>query len=162
MATIANIFDRFNSSNSAAAEEAVAHTRELSDVYRLRSLPNEDVYFYTKRIDNSRVVRQADPRANQNGLRVFGGASLVAALVIAILVPSGYGLMAGFKVNALMQENRQLMNERTRLQLEEAKLVSAEHLQELAEKTDLQAPKPSQVIYVAPKSDSSLALNRSN
>ncbi len=162
MATLANIFSRFTAVGAIATEEAVSHTRGMSDAFRLRSLPNEEVYFYSKRIDNSRVVRQPDPTANSKGIRVFGGASLVATLVIAILLPSAYSLMAGFKLNETKRENEQLLGEQSRLSLEYAQLTRTEHLQKLAKAAVLASPRPDQIVYVPPKSDSSLALNRTN
>ena len=43
-------------------EETALHLLAADD-YKLRALPNEDVYFYFKKIDNARVVREADPTA---------------------------------------------------------------------------------------------------
>lgn len=162
MATIANIFDRVLSAGTIAERETRTSARELSEAYRLRPLPNEDVYFFAKRIDNSRVVRQVDPHARARSWRILGGASVAATLLICMLLPSAYGLMAGYQVQTLQQENRRLAIEHARLELEEARLVSAEHLQSLADKHDMRSPKPESVVYLTPKNDTSLALNRQN
>jgi len=162
MATIANIFDRFISAGAVAERETWTTAQELSEACRLRPLPNEDIYFYAKRIDNSRVVRQIDPIARARSWRILGGTSLAAILLICMLLPSTYGLIAGYQVHTLQQENRRLEIEHARLELEEARLVSAHHLQELADKTDMHSPKPESVVYLTPKNDTSLALNRPN
>src|SRR6476620_7100874 len=103
MATIANIFDRVISVGTLADVKTRVEAREFSDAWRLRQLPNEDIYLYTKRIDNSRVVRQADPGANAHGWKVLGGASIAAMLLICVLLPSAYGLMAGYQLHSLEQ-----------------------------------------------------------
>ncbi len=162
MATLANIFDRVISAGAIAEREPRTSARELSDAFRLRPLPNEDIYFYTKRIDNSRVVRQVDPNASARSWKILGGASLAATLLICMLLPSAYGLMAGYQVHTLEQENNRLATERARLELEEARLVSAQRLQELADKHEMQSLKPESVVYLTPKNDASLALNRRN
>jgi len=36
--------------------------RAVRDAFLLRPLPQEDVYFHCKTIDNSRLVREPDPR----------------------------------------------------------------------------------------------------
>lgn len=35
--------------------------RDRTEAYKFRLLPNEDVYFYSKRINNSRLVKPVDP-----------------------------------------------------------------------------------------------------
>ena len=36
--------------------------RAVRDPFQLRALPHEDVFLYSKQIDNSRLVREADPK----------------------------------------------------------------------------------------------------
>ena len=38
-----------------------AAQRSTADAFKLRALPNEDVYFFVKRIDNSRLTRSLEP-----------------------------------------------------------------------------------------------------
>ncbi len=159
MATFPNIFDRWMTNGSLA--ETTAHsTRALSDAHKLRSLPNEDVYFYAKRIDNSRVVRQADPRARTRDFRIVSGAGIAVLMMIGVLLPSAYGLMAGYQLSALKQENEKLAAERMQFDLHIARLENPERLQELAARQDFVAPAQSNTIYLENKSDKSLALNR--
>ncbi len=67
MGTLAAFFNRSNDFIPTAAEATVQGNQRqataVRDAYQLRALPNDDVYFYCKRIDNSRLVRQADPAA---------------------------------------------------------------------------------------------------
>lgn len=159
MATLANIFNNFTGARALAGSADAVAVNTRSGAGKLRALPNEDVYFFVKRIDNSRVVRQADPRAQARDWKVIGGASLAAAVLIGVLLPSAYGLMAGYQLSQLQQENQRLVTERSRLELEEAKLVSAERLQHLATMQEFIDPAPDRTVYL-PKSGNALALNR--
>ena len=60
MATLATIL-QFGKANVMA--EKRDRIRAQDDPFLLRALPNDAVYFHAKKIDNSRVVRQADPGA---------------------------------------------------------------------------------------------------
>jgi cell division protein FtsL len=159
MATLANIFNQFTGVKAVAGTADATVTRERCDAFRLRTLPNEDVYFFVKRIDNSRVVRQADPRARARDWRLIATASMAAAVFVGVLLPSAYGLMAGYQLTQLQKQQEQLVSERAKLEIEEAKLVSAERLQELANMQQFIDPAPDRTVYL-PKADSSLALNQ--
>ena len=160
MATLANIFNQFNGAGSVAEAAPRSVTWETSEECKLRALPNEDVYLFTKRIDNSRVVRQADPGARARDWRFVGGASIAAMAFICMLLPSAYGLMAGYQLSQLQLENQKLRTERARLEVQEARLLSAERLQELAKMQDFIDPAPERTVYLEPKNNKSLALNR--
>lgn len=159
MATLANIFNQFSGARALADAHTTAVARERSDDFKLRSLPNEDVFFFAKRIDNSRVVRQADPKARSRDWKVVGGAGFAAAVLVAILLPSAYGFMAGYQVSNLQKESQRLNAERARLELQEAGLASAARLQQLAEIQQFVDPAPDQTVYL-PRTDDALALNR--
>jgi hypothetical protein len=160
MATLANIFNNFIGAGSVVESASRTATRQISDVYTLRAVPNEDVYFFTKRIDNSRVLRQADPMARVRDWKMVGGAGFAAMSLIAMLLPSAYGLMAGYQLSSLKKEQHKLVSERASLELEEARLISAERLQELARIQEFVDPSPERTVYLTPKNDKSLALNR--
>ena len=80
--------------------------------------------------------------------------------VIATLLPSAYGLMASYQLHQLQQEHQRLVGEQSRLELEEATLVSPERLQRLAKDEGFTDPTPDHTVYLTPKNESSLALNR--
>src|SRR6478672_12133893 len=134
MATLANIINSFIGAGSVADAAPRSVTWETSEECKLRALPNEDIYLFTKRIDNSRVIRQADPRARARDWKFVGGASFAAMVLIAMLLPSAYGLMAGYHLSQLQIENQKLQTERARLDVQEARMLSAERLQELAKR----------------------------
>jgi hypothetical protein len=160
MATLANIFNNFLGAGSVVESASRTAARQMSDMYTLRAVPNEDVFFFTKRIDNSRVLRQANPKARAHDWKMVGGAGFAAMSLIAMLLPSAYGLMAGYQLSCLKRQQQQLVSERATLELEEARLISAERLQELARMQDFVDPAPDKTVYLTPKNDKSLALNR--
>ena len=159
MATLANMINRFMDAGSMAQAIPQTMSRATCDDFKLRSLPNEDVYFFVKRIDNSRVVRQADPGARAKSWKVLGASCVSAAMLIGMLLPSAYGLLASYQLHTLQAENQRLITERGKLELAEAKLVSPERLAKLAVDQEFEDPKSENVVYLTPKNDSSLALN---
>jgi hypothetical protein len=157
MATLAAFWRRLEPAVPVDAERR--ETPVQPDPFGLRMLPNEDVFFYVKRIDNSRLVREADPRARNQCWSAIGAACAIAALLTTALMPSVAGTMAGYKMSELKAEEQRLMDERRVLELEEARLLSPVRLQELARQRELAAPAPGQVIHLDPRGDESLALN---
>ena len=160
MATLANIINSFIGAGSVADAAPRSVTWETSEECKLRALPNEDIYLFTKRIDNSRVIRQADPTARARDWKFVGGASFAAMVLIAMLLPAAYGLMAGYQLSQLQLENQKLQTERARLDVQEARMLSAERLQGLAKIQDFIDPAPERTVYLEPKNDKSLAMNR--
>jgi cell division protein FtsL len=155
MATLANFFDWF--AGSKAQDGVFRPAREKDDPYALRSIPNEDIYFYVKEINNARVVRESDPQARTACWKLIASAGVAAVLLIGVLLPSAYGLLAGYQIESLKQEQSRLNTERSRLELEEAKLLSPARLEELARTQQFVDPPPQKVVYLDGKG--SLALN---
>jgi hypothetical protein len=132
---------------------------ERADIYRLRQLPNEDVYFHRKAIDNSRVERQVDPEGRAQCWWLIAATCLTTLLLIAGLWPQVHGVLAGYQIESLKQEQQRLVADRAALQLQEETLLSPERLEELARMQEFIDPAPGQVVYLNPKPDGSLALN---
>jgi hypothetical protein len=159
MATLATLFRK---PVAPPAGSSAAHTRPVpvEDLFRLRMLPNEDLYLYCKPIDNCRLVRQANPKARRECLSVIGVASILAAVLMGVLSPSVANIFAGYQLQNLKQERQHLLNERRVLDVVEAQLTRQERLQELAKSRDLAVPAPGQIFHLDPKGDNKLALNR--
>lgn len=158
MATLATIMDRFITPNRASGDSS--HTRALDSEHRFEvpQFPNEDVYLYVKHIDNSRVLREADPAARKVCWRLIGSSFAFAVLVIGLLLPSLNRLMAGYRMEALRQERQRLELDRASLELAETKLLSPARLEELARMQRFVDPAPEAVVYLdANKSDQILA-----
>ena len=95
MATLATIFNRFTSNKADGTFTAAAANRPAADVYRLRTIPNEDLYFFVKTIDNTRVVREADPVAPQRSWTTIAACGTAAVLLIGLLLPRASTLLNG-------------------------------------------------------------------
>jgi hypothetical protein len=126
----------------------------------LRALPQEDVFFYCKRIDNSRLVRESDPRSTASCWHAIGGACVVIALLTGVLVPQLMGTIAGYKLEALRAEQRRLADERHNLEWKEAELLNMNRLEKLAKDRNLTTPAPGQVLRLSNGQDSSVAMNQ--
>lgn len=133
--------------------------RGEADPYQLRKFPNEDVYFYRKPIDNSRIVKQADPQGGKLCWRLIATTCVATLLLIGLLWPNVAGMLSGYEIESLKAEQQKLLADRSTLEVEEARLLSPARLEELARIQEFIDPAPGQVVYLNPKADGSLALN---
>jgi cell division protein FtsL len=124
----------------------------------VRCFPNDDIYFHVKRIDNSRVVRQADPKTGGVCWRLIGSVAAAAMLLIGVLLPSAYGLLAGYQIQSLKEESKRLENQQASLELEEARLLSPERMEQLAREQQFIDPEPQKVVYL--ESAHAVAMNQ--
>ncbi len=155
MATLAHIFDRFN---TRAMEELEQLEPDRGEAFRLRMFPNEDVYFFVKRIDNSRVVREADPQTRRACWRLIGTCCALAVFLTGALLPSVQGLLAGYRIQALRQEQQRLGMDRAKLELQETELLTTDRLQKLADLQRFVDPTtPQKYIYLDGKPEGALA-----
>src|SRR6476620_6701923 len=142
MATLATILRKFDKVAAEPRRTEMAHLNP----YLLRALPNEDIFFYTKRVANSRLVREADPKAKVECLSTIGAVCAVAAVLMTSFAPGVAGITAGYQLEALKQETARLLNERRGLDVEEAKLRGPERLEQLAKDQNMISPKPDQIV----------------
>jgi len=122
--------------------------RAEADPYRLRGMPADDIYFYSKKIDNSRIVRQADPEARGECWSAVGAAGVVLMLLASIIAPHVGSVLAGYKLEALKQERQTLLDQKRDLEVKEAGLLSPERLNDLARVRSLATPGSDQVIHL--------------
>jgi hypothetical protein len=125
-----------------------ARPRAERDPYALRALPHEDILLFCKKIDNSRLVREADPQARGTCWSVIGAACMVLLVVTSASAPYVASTIAGYKLEALRSEERRLLDERRNLDLEEAELLSPERLDQIAREKHLTAPGNGQVVHL--------------
>lgn len=156
MATLATVLGKFFEQGMNRAGSA-AHAAEPSAP--VRPFANEDIFFYVKRLDNSRVVRAANPEARQACWKMIGSVVAAAVLLIAVLLPGAYSLLAGFQVQALRQDAHRLANESAALELQEAELLSPSRMQELARIQQFVDPPPQKVVYLDGQPDAQVAQN---
>ena len=125
----------------------------------VRPFANEDILFHVKRIDNSRVVRAADPQARQDCWKMIGSVVAAAVLLVAVLLPGAYSLLAGYQIQALRQDAHKLANEQASLELQEAELLSPARMEELARTQQFVDPAPQKVVYLDGQGDAQVAQN---
>jgi len=160
MATLANVYHWFfDRSFEEAAEPRAARPAAGEASARVRAFANEDIYFFTKNIDNLDVVREADPQARGTCWKLIGSAVAAVVLLIGVLLPSAYSLLAGYQIQALRQEEQRLATEQSSLELQEAQLVSPARMEELAREQQFIDPPSQKVVYLETKSPS-FAMNR--
>jgi hypothetical protein len=162
MATLATVLDRLFENgklfeNGMNAARPAAHTAEQSAP--VRPFANEDIFFYVKRIDNSRVVRAADPQAREACWKLIGSVVAAAVLLVAVLLPGAYSLLAGYQIQTLHQDAHRLVNERASLELQEAALLSPARMEELARIQQFVDPPPQKVVYLDGQGDAQVAQN---
>ena len=146
MATLAGLVNRFVGVGELAEVRPAMWTR--ADSCRLRPIANEDVFLFVKRIDNSAVVRAADPVARRARSRSVATGFIAAMLVIAGLVPAAYNTMAGFTEQNLKEEQHKLRQESAALELDEARLLNPARLAQLAKSLRMLEPVPQQIQYL--------------
>jgi hypothetical protein len=147
MATLANIFNRFFE-RSLDSNDARSHAPSHDALTRVPAFANEDIYFFTKRIDNTGVVRVADPQARGICWKLIGSAVTAAVLLVAVLLPGAYGLLAGYQIQSLRTESVRLAAEQSSLELEEAQLLSPARMEQLARDQEFIDPPSQKVIYL--------------
>jgi cell division protein FtsL len=125
-----------------------ARPRAERDPYALRALPHEDILLFYKKIDNSRLVREADPQARGICWSVIGAACMVFLIVTTASAPYVASTLAGYKLEALRSEERRLLDERRNLDLQEAELLNPERLDQIAREKHLAPPATGQVVHL--------------
>ena len=157
MATLATFVNRFVGVRELAEVPPAVWTRTESP--RLRPIANEDVYLFVKRIDNTGVVRAADPAARIARSRSMITGFIAALVIIVGLVPAAYNTTAGFTLEHLRGEQQALRQQKAKLDAAEARLVSLDRLEQLAQKLKMSEPEPQQVQTLNGKTLSLAALD---
>jgi hypothetical protein len=161
VATLATMYNRlFLRGFEQAAKVRSEKMRKASGGAALRSFANEDIYFFVKRIDNTRVVREADPQARGTCWKLIGSVVSAVVLLIFVLLPSAYGLLAGYQIQTLRQDGDRLATEQASLELSEAKLLSPARMEELARLQQFIDPPAQKVVYLENPQAGTVAMNK--
>ncbi len=158
MAALANVYNRIIERSFDPSKTPPAPKLDTS--VRVRAFPNEDIYFFVKQIDNSGMRREADPRAGGTCWRLIGSVVAAVVLLVCVLLPSAYSLLAGYEMQALRKEGQRLATEQASLELEEAQLVSPARMEELAREQQFIDPPSQKVVYLENGRNGSLAMNQ--
>jgi hypothetical protein len=161
MATLATYFRDTSVRRRSDVVTAWEKSGEQADQFQLRALPNDGIYFYSKRIDNARLERLADPAARGECWSAVGAAGVLLLLGASIIAPHVASVLAGYKIEALKQEQQSLLDQKRALEVKEAGLLSPGRLNDLARVRSLASPGAEQVIHLdTPSADGSFARNQ--
>src|SRR5712692_2474331 len=120
--------------------------RELYEAQRrARRGPTPEVFF-TKHIDNSRIVKADDPERRRE-MRTFSAVMSVLFMLVMVYVWQHFSAIEiGYHVEVQKQQVEQMREENRQLRLSEAQLTEPERIDKIAKQLGLDAPQPGQVI----------------
>jgi cell division protein FtsL len=120
------------------------HARAIAE-RRARRGPTPEIFF-TKRMDNSRLVKAQCP-ARMREMRSFAGAMV---MLFALVMFYGWQHLSsieyGYRVESAKQHVAQLEEENRQLRLTEAQLGDPARIDRMARELGLAAPSPGQVV----------------
>lgn len=148
MATLANIFGKFGGPQIESANVQAISGPARDGGTRIRPFANEDIYFFVKHIDNSSVIRAVDPASERASWEMIGAAAAAAIFLVVVLIPKAYGVLDGYKIQALRQEQQRLMGENAALVLEETSIMSPERMAALAKQQKFIDPAGENIVYL--------------
>ena len=109
--------------------------------------------FFAKRIDNSRLVRFADPRRARE-IRIMAiAASIFFAVFLIYSWQHFRAIEYGYKIEAQRVQRDRLAEDNAKLSLQQAQLRDPERIDALAKKMGLVAPHAGQVIPFEEQAD---------
>ena len=108
-----------------------------------------EIYF-DKNIDNSRLVKVADPRRSREMMMFVGALCLLFALVMVYAWQHFSAIEYGYRIEAMKSQRDTLVETNRALRLEEASLRDPERIDALARRMGMQSPVPGQVQRIEP------------
>jgi cell division protein FtsL len=128
------------------AESLAVRNGELYEAQRrARRGPTPEVFF-TKHIDNSRIVKADDP-VRRREMRTFTTVMSVLFLLVMVYVWQHFSAIEiGYHIEAQKQQVEQLREDNRQLRLSEAQLSDPERIDRMAKQLGLDAPLPGQVV----------------
>ncbi len=128
------------------SEVVADRNRELFEAQRrTRRGPTPEVFF-TKHIDNSRIVKADDPERKRE-MRMFSAAMSVLFLLVMVYVWQHFSAIeVGYKIEAQKHQVEELREQNRQLRLSEAQLTEPGRIDRMAHQLGLDTPEPGQVI----------------
>lgn len=128
------------------AESFREHNSSLFELQkRARRGPTPEVFF-TKHLDNTRLVKADDPERRRE-MRSFSIMMSVLFLFVMVYVWQHFSAIeVGYRVEAAKTQVEHLREENRQLHLNEAQLVDPERIDKIARELGLDVPQPGQVV----------------
>jgi cell division protein FtsL len=97
-----------------------------------RPLPMEEICFFVKAIDNSRLVRVLDPHSRRDCLKLVGFFASLFVLAVLYILPYLALRHSGYNVEDLKRQNLALGEENRALQVQESTLRDPQRIDTIA------------------------------
>jgi hypothetical protein len=152
MTSLAGLYDWLVADKAASRAEGQS---EATD-YRLRALPREDILLFVKEIDNDNLVQVRDRSDWAASVSMTVGVLVASLVLIGLLLPGGYSLLASRRVNHLQQQRESMINQLRELRVQEAALLSPRQVEKWAGDRYV-TPPASAVVHAVPVSRSTVA-----
>src|SRR5580693_10729232 len=146
MATTAMVGQHIEMMGRGRTESLAGRNRSLFEAQRkARRGPTPEVFF-TKHIDNTRLVKADDPERRRE-MRTFSAVMSVLFVLVMVYVWQHFSAIEiGYHVEVQKQQVEQLREENRQLRLSEAQLTDPERIDKIAKQLGLDAPQPGQVV----------------
>lgn len=131
---------------TSAVQARVQRNRELFELQRrARRGPTPEVFF-TKHIDNTRIVKADDPERRRE-MRTFAATmGLLFVLVMVYVWQHFSAIEVGYQIERQKTSVEQLAEENRQLRLTEAQLSDPGRIDQIARQLGMDAPQPGQVV----------------
>ena len=147
MATMTAGMDMMMARPRATRAQSIAErNRERFEAQRAaRRGPTLEVFF-TKHIDNSRIVKAEDPDRRRE-MRLFTAVMTVLFALVMVYVWQHFSsIEVGYRIEAQKTQMTQLREQNRQLQLSEAQLTEPGRIDKIARQLGMDEPQPGQVI----------------
>ena len=102
--------------------------------------------FFTKHIDNSRIVKADDPERRRE-MRIFSAVMAVLFVLVMVYVWQHFSAIEiGYTIEAQKAQVEKLREQNRQIRLNEAQLTEPERIDKMAKQLGLDQPAPGQVI----------------
>ena len=129
------------------AESLTARNRELYETQRrARRGPTPEVFF-TKHIDNSRIVKADDPQRRREMRRFAAVMLFLFFLVMVYVLQHLSSIEYGYHVELQKQQLEEMREQNRQLRLSEAQLSDPVRIDRMAKQLGLDVPQPGQVVH---------------
>jgi len=130
------------SRSSSVAER----NREKFEEQRSRRRGPTPEMFFTKHIDNSRIVKADDPERRRE-MRIFSGVMGLLFLLVMVYVWQHFtAIEIGYKIEAQKQQVELVKEQNRQLGLAEAQLTDPGRIDQIAKRLGMDTPQPGQVV----------------
>ena len=130
----------------ARAASVYQRNRELFEQQRARRRGPTPEMFFTKHLDNSRLVTADDPERRRE-MRIFTAVVCVVCSLLMVYVWQHFSAIeVGYKGEAQKKQGDQLREDNRQLRLQEAQLSDPGRIDRIAKQLGLDVPAPGQVV----------------